>query len=307
MNDLNRAAASTDEIAKAVEQTLDARARAELAERTKAERDQAVAKNAQLENELADAKTTLERLQAAIDAAYAGATSDTPAEISKIDRALEVKGDGAGSAVHAAKVAWIADSRKAVAEALVAASNVEADSKLVEENEKLKAELDSMKSELRKAEIEHIFATVLEMEAEKVEKFVEAGLAKATDEAYAEWLEEKKVFAKEMLDLKKKGKDKDKKDAKADDAEAGLLEPSDRETSIDMHGAVLRSGLGRVPGDVARTPRSKLTAAADLDNLFEEVDEPDLAGASAGEGNPGSPMGKLVANLLGQKSEDKDN
>ena len=300
MNDLNRAAASADEVADKVEQVLDARERKAEAARAQADLQQTKAANAELESELAKAKETLDALQSAIDSAYAGATSDTPEEIAKIDRALEVK-DGAGDAVFAAKIAWIADSRKAVAEALVNKQDLEADAKLIEENEKLKAELDSMKSDIRKAELEHLFASVLEMDAAKVEKLVELGLSQATDEAYNAWLEEKKVFAKEMLDLKKGKKGKDKK---ADDAEAGLLEPSQRETPIDDHGATLRSDHGRAPADMSRTPRSKLTAAADLDGLFEEVDEPNLAGASgAGEANAGSPMGKLVANLLGQKEE----
>lgn len=302
MNDLNRAAASADEIAKGVAKALEAQKNAEAVERTKVERDQAVARNAQLENELAQAKSALERLQAAIDSAYAGATSNTPAEIVKIDRALQVKGDGAGEAVLAGKVAWIADSRKAIAEALVQNKDVEADTKLIEENTALKAQLTSIKQDLRQREIEYLFDEVLGLEADEVKKFVEAGLAKADDESYNEWLEEKKLFAKKMLDMKKK-MSKDDKGKASEDAEAGLLAPSQRETPIEDHGAVLRALHGRAPADMPRVPRSKLTAAADLDAMFEEVEEPNLAGASADEGNANSPMGHLVASLLGQKKD----
>lgn len=303
MNDLNRAAASAEEIAKTVEQTLDARERTAAAKQNEADLQKVTARNAELENELANAKSALERLQAAIDTAHAGATSDTPAEISKIDNAIEVKGAGAGDAVWAAKVAWIADSRKAVAEALVQNKDVEADTKLIEENTALKAELTSIKTDLRKREIEYLFDEVLGLEASEVEKFVEAGLAKATDEDYSEWLDEKKLFAKKMLDLKKDKKGKDDKEAKAEDAEAGLLAPSQRETPVEDHGAVLRSLHGRAPADMPRVPRSKLTAAADLDAMFEEVNEPNLAGASADEGNSDSPMGHLVASLLNPKKD----
>jgi len=302
MNDLNRAAASAEEIQKGVEKALDARQRAEAAERTAADLQKATAKNAQLESNLAEAKEALASLQNAIDQAYAGATTDTPAEISKIDKALEVKGPGAGDAVWAAKIAWIADSRKAVASALVENKDVEADTKLIEENTALKAELNTIKTDLRKREIEYLFAEVLEMSKEETDKFVEAGLAKATDEDYNTWLDEKKLFANKMLDLKKK---KDKKDESkaSEEADAGLLEPSDRETGIEDHGAKLRPDLGRVPSDMPRVPRTKLNASADLDAMFEEVDGPNLAGASADENKAPSAMTRLVAGLLKSKND----
>jgi hypothetical protein len=41
--------------------------------------------------------------------------------------------------------------------------------------------------------------------------------------------------------------------------------------------------------------------------MFEEVSEPNLAGADAGEaGQGGSAMGHLVASLLGQKNKKED-
>ena len=300
MNDLNRAAASTEDVKTAVSEALEARERAEASKRTKADLDQAVANVADLESKLALSASALETLQSAIDQAYAGATTDTPAEISKIDQALNVKGEGAGDAVFAAKIAFIADSRKAIATALVENKDVEADTKLIEENTALKAELDSIKTDLRKNEIEHLFATVLEMTDDEVAKFVEAGLAKASDEDYSEWLDEKMIFAKKMLDLKKDKKGKDKKD----DAEAGLLSPSQRETPVDDNDAVLRSRNGRAPADIPRTPRSKLSAsAADLETMFEEVNEPNLSAANAEGGNSGSPMGHLVASLIPSKKD----
>ena len=301
MNDLNRAAASSDDIALGVEKALDARERIEAASRTKVDLDQAQSRLAELEDKLAKASTDLERLQSAIDQAYAGATSNTPEEIAKIDQALEVKGEGAGDAVFAAKIAWIANSRKAVAEALVNNKDLEADTKLIEENTALKAELASIKTDLRKREIEYLFAEVLEMSDEKVVKFVELGLSQASDEAYKIWLDEKKVFAREMLDLKR---DKGQTGA-GDDTEAGLLSPSQRETGIDDDGAILRSENGRAPADMPRAPRSKLTAAGDLDDLFEEVNEPNLAGANISEGKSVSPMGDLIAGLL-DTNKDKE-
>jgi hypothetical protein len=307
MNDLNRAAASAEEIAQSVEKALEARDRVEASKRTKADLDQAVARVTELEDKLAKAEKTLEVLQAAIEQAYAGATSDTPPEIVKIDKALEVKGAGAGDATWAAKISWIADSHKAVAEALVENKDLEADTKLIEENKTLKAELDAMKTDLRQREITYLFADVLEMTKEEVEKFVNAGLAKTSDEEYAEWLEEKKIFAKKMLELKKPKDKKEKKEEKteaAEDAEAGLLTPTQRETPVDDYDAVLNPRHGRAPADMPRVPRSKLTASEDLETMFEEVDEPNLAGADAGEENSGSPMGGLVATLL-DKTKDK--
>jgi hypothetical protein len=307
MNDLNRAAASKDDIAQGVAEALEARDRAEAAKRTEADLQSAQARKVALENELAEAKSALEQIRAAVDTAYAGATQDTPEEIARIDRALDVK-DGAGDAVWAAKIAWIADSRKAVANALVENKDVEADTNLIEENTALKAELNSIKQDLRTREIEYLFAELLGLEDDEVDKFVKAGLAKATDELYNEWLDEKKLFAKKMLELKNK-KDKDKKEESkaAEDAEAGLLSPSDRETSIDDRGAVLRPRNGRAPADMPRVPRSRLAASADLEALFEEVNEPNLAGASADEGSNGeSPMGQLVASLLDNKKGKED-
>lgn len=296
MNDLNRAAASREDIQDAVQSALEATKKAEAAERVQADLETTKARNAELENEKGQADASLEALRAAIDHAFeeakAGATSSTPEEIAKIDRALQSK---SGDAVWAAKIAWINDSRSKAAEAATANVDASNDEQLTEENALLKKELASLKSDIREAEIKYLFAEVLDMEEDEVKTFVEAGLKLESDEAYAEWMEEKKLFAKKLMKMMKKEK---KGDKKADDAEAGLLSPSQRETSIEDHGATLRSELGRVPGDVARTPRSKLTAAANLDDLFEEVEEPNLAGASAGEGNAEAPMGKLVAGLL---------
>lgn len=310
MNDLNRAAASADEIKQGVELALDARERAEAAKRTENDLVTANAQKADLEKKLDQAKSALERLQAAIENAYAGATSDTPEEIAKIDRALDVK-EGAGDAVWAAKISWLADSRKAHANAHANNEDVEADTKLIEENAMLKAKLDAINTDIRTREITWLFAEIMEMNEEEVAKFVKSGLAQDSDEKYAEWLEEKKVFAKKMIETKKKGpgyKAEDNADkAKSQqelDAEAGLLAPSQRETSVDDLGAVLRGRNGSAPSDLSRTPRSKLTAGIeDLEIMFEEVDGPNLAGANANEGNVASPMGQLVTGLLDTKKD----
>jgi hypothetical protein len=305
MNDLNRAAASRDEIQDAVERALAAEKKAEQAERTKADLSSATARAADLESQLTQANAVLAKLQEAIDHAFEAAKAAAPDEIARVDRALNDKGAGAGDAVWAAKIAWIDESRAKAQQALTEDGKAEAQEKLVEENALLRKELASLKSDIRKAEIVYLFQDVLEMSEAEVETFVKAGLALETDDAYTAWLDEKKIFAKKMIELKpKKGKEKDKEKA-ADDTEAGLLEPSQRETPIDDLGAVLRPQNGRAPADMPRVPRSKLTAAADLDAMFEEVDEPNLAGANADEGNSDSPMGKLVAGLLNKP--DKDN
>ncbi len=308
MNDLNRAAASADEITQSVERAFDAHERVEANKRTKVDRDEAVSRVADLEGKLAKAASTLEALQTAIDQAYAGATSNTPPEISKIDQALSVKGAGAGNATWTAKIAFIADSHQAVANALANNEDVEADVKLIEENAALKAELTSIKTDLRKREITYLFAEILDMDAEEVASFVKAGLAKNSDEDYAEWLDEKKLFAKKMLDFKKKSEDKDdekkKKEKASDDTEAGLLSPTQRETSIDDLDAILRPELGRAPSDVSRTPRSK--SSASVDEMFEEIDEPNLAGANPTEVRNSSPMGHLVASLLPGNKKNKE-
>jgi Multidrug resistance efflux pump len=305
MNDLNRAAASEDQIQKALESALASRDKAAAQERVKAELEAAQKTLAQKETEVAEAKSALETLKAAIDRAFESAkASSAPAEIAKIDQALKVTGPGAGDAVFAAKIAWIEDSRRAAASRPegVDAKSVE---KLTEEKALLQKELASLKNDIRQAEIEHLFGNILEMNAEEVATFVKAGLAQATDEAYTAWLDEKKLFAKKLFEkMGKKGKKEET--CASDDAEAGLLSPSDRETPVEDRGAVLRPGLGRVPSDVRRTPRSKLTAAQALDKMFEEVVEPNLAGANAGEVKNESPMKNLVASLLGKQTDNKE-
>ncbi len=303
MNDLNRAAASEEQIQKALVGALEARERAAAQERVKTDLDVAQKALAQKDADLANAKSALETLKAAIDRAFESAkASAAPAEIAKIDQALSVSGPGAGDAVFAAKIAWIEDSRRAAASK--PEGDAKAQEKLTEENALLRKELAGLKNDIRQAEIEHLFGNILEMSADEVATFVKAGLAQATDEAYTAWMDEKKLFAKKLFEkMGKKGK-KDESCA-SEDAEAGLLQPSDRNSPVEDRGAVLRPGLGRVPSDVRRVPRSKLTAAQALDDMFVEVNEPNLAGANAGEGKNESPMKGLVASLLG-KSDNKE-
>jgi len=301
MNDLNRAAASSDEIQKAVEGALESRERVAAQKRQEAELATTQRALAEKDAELVNTMSALDTLKAAIDLAFESAKATaTPDEIAKIDQALKVKGAGAGDAVFAAKIAWIEESRRA------AASKPEGDAKamekLVEEKALLQKELATLKSDIRQAEIEHLFRNILEMTEEEVATFVKAGLAQANDEAYTAWLDEKKLFAKKLFE--KMGKKK--KEEATSDSEAGLLSPSDRETPVEDHGAVLRPNLGRVPSDVRRVPRSKLTAAQALDAMFEEVVEPDLAGANAGENKVENPMKGLVASLLGNVEEKKE-
>lgn len=312
MNDLNRAAASKDEIQDAVQAALAATKKVEAQERVQADLVDSTVRVAELEAELKVSDDALATLKAAVDHAFesakAGATASTPEEIAKIDQALNVKGPGAADAVWAAKIAWIENSRSKATESLASSEDVDVNEKLVEENALLKKELATIKNEIREVELKHLFANVLEMTEDEVKTFVDAGLKIESDEAYAEWMDEKLVFAKKMMELKPKKGDKKKEEA-SDDSEAGLLSPSQRETPIEDHGATLRPELGRAPGDVPRVPRSKLTAAADIDALFEEVDGPNLAGAqAAGDGvTRANPMGQLVAGLLNKPSDNKDN
>jgi hypothetical protein len=313
MNDLNRAAASEDQIQKALEGALEARDRAAAQKRTEADLVSAQKTLAQKEGDLASAKAALDTLKAAVDRAFEAAkASATPDEIAKIDQALQVKGAGAGDAVFAAKIAWIDESRRAAASKPVDGV-AKAEEKLLatlEENALLRKELAALKNDIRQAEIEHLFRDILEMNDDEVATFVKAGLAQPNDEAYTTWLDEKKLFAKKLFDkMGKMGKmDKMEKMGKkgkeyaSEDAEAGLLSPSDRETPVEDHGAVLRTQHGRVPSDVRRVPRSKLTAAQALDTMFEEVAEPNFAGASADEVVVQSPMKGLVASLLGKSN-----
>lgn len=296
MNDLNRAAAS-EEIQKALESALETRERAAAQKRIVEDLAGTQKALAQKENDLASAKASLDTLKVAIDRAFESAkASATPAEIAKIDQALSVMGPGAGEAVFAAKIAWIDESRRAVASS--PSGNAKAQEKLTEENALLRKELAALKSDIRQAEIEHLFRNILEMNDEEVATFVKAGLAQETDEAYSVWMEEKKLFAKKLFERMNKKVKKDETCA-SEDAEAGLLQPSDRETPVADHGATLRPGLGRVPSDVRRVPRSKITAAQALDDMFVEVSEPNLAGGSAGEVKNERPMQGLVAGLLG--------
>lgn len=321
MNDLNRAAASgpgEEEIETALDRVLARREQKQDAQRAQAELSDLRTKAAEFEQLLKDKDATIAYLRNAIDKAFnsakAGATDNTPAEIAKIDQALEVEGDGAGEAVWKAKIDWIEASRSAAAKA----AKANASEQLIQENEALKAELGEIKNEFRQASIEHLFSDVLGMEDSKVETFVKAGLAQQTDEDFDNWFEEKKIFAQEILSARAKYDGEDKKDKmkkmmemkKKKDAEAGLLVPEDRDTPIEDHGAVLRSRLGRVPNDMSREPRSKLSASvADIVDMFEEVEEPNLAGASYdnddAEGGPSTNMRSLVEAMMMSKKDKK--
>jgi hypothetical protein len=296
MNDLNRAAASAAEVQAAVVDALAARDRATASAARDLELTNVKQELATVKQTLSQADATIKGIEEAVDAAFEQARATAaPAEIARIDQALKVKGPGAGDAVFAAKIAFINQTRASL---VPASGDAKATEKLTEENAILRKELATLKNGIRQAEIEYLFRDLLEMEDKEVEVFVKAGLACATDAAYDAWMEEKKIFAKKIAD--KMGK---KKPA-ADDTEAGLLSPSDSETPVEDRGAVLRPELGRAPSDVRRVPRSKISA--ELDSMFEEIREPNLSGADAGEVQAANPMRKLVASLLGKSEDTKD-
>ena len=299
MTNLDRTAASADQIQDAVLRALSADKKAAEAERVKADLENARTKVVTLETNLAKEKDSLAKLRTYVDKAFneAKAVSTAP-EIAEIDRALNTQGDG--DAVWNAKLSWLAKTSAEAKQALANSANANINEKLVEENALLKKELASLKNDIRKAEIEYLFKDVLEMNDQETEVFVKAGLSLQDDASYTAWLDEKKLFAKKMLDLKNK---KDKKDD-SEDCEAGLLAPKDGATLLPKQ-AALKSQWGKVPSNVAGTPRSKLSASADLDAMFEEVKEPNLAGASTNQDTDVSnPMTKLVASLLNKSSKD---
>ncbi len=314
MNDQNRTAASNrEDIRDAVVEAMTDERKAHAAQALTVDYETAQRQVAKLEADLTAKSDELESVRAAIDEAFAGATANTPPEIQKIDDALNVKGAGAGKATWAAKLDWLTSSRSAAALALeeaVKGGDADVDvEKLVEQNATLKQELASLKGEIRETEIRYLFEDKFGMDEDEVKVFVEAGLSKETDEAYKAWMDEKIILARTLLakkdkkgpgykgDKNKENLDKLRKQA-AEDVEAGLLAPSDSETPVDDYGALLRPRNGRMIRDISRTPRSKLTAAENIDELFEDSDEPNLAGAAGGVGDGKSPMGRLVANLF---------
>lgn len=271
MTNLEKVAASqAPDVEGVVQKALDQRAKAEAA--------------AKLEKDFADAKAKVASLEAthqkvigALEKTYLAARAAVPSEIAKIDQALNsLNGDD----VWAAKLAWIVDSLKATA----SVSNSQ--DKLVDENKKLKAELDKIKAAARKAQIEYLFATVLKMEKDEVETLTKIGMSQSTDEAFEAWMDEKKLFAKKLL----------KNDA-------GALEFVDTQAPSNIDGAVLDSRLGKVPSAVPPA-KNKLTGSLNLDELFDEVKEPNLA-VNSDNSKALSPMGKLVAGLFPSK-EKKD-
>lgn len=209
--------------------------------------------------------------------ALAGATGDTPPEISKIDAATGVKGDGAGEAVFSAKIAWIQSS---------VASLIEKAAKA----EELEKEIAVAVQAVRASEIRETFAGVLQ-DAE-IEQFVTMGSAISDDSEYEAWIAEKKFFAEALKgqattpDFKKKLDEKKKEDKKSDAAEifAALIE---RRKSDGMEGFLQPGGLGiesGARGPFPDTPRFKIAGSADdADTTLENVEPQDginLAGAS---------------------------
>lgn len=291
MNDLNKAVAGDTEAA--VRKVFEEKERASAADKLKAQIAENENKVSQLEAKLRDKDTAvtsaskqLEQASALVDelalnVVKAGATSHTPEEIAKIDRAFT------GAEKFAAKIAWIRDSLKA--------------SVNVDEVKQLRAENKALKATVRKDEVTKLLASIFE--AAELESLV-AKASEMSDADYKSWLEDKVLFAKKMDEKMQKFMKKEEKDK----GKGGVLEPKDGAEQVDMHGVELNKMGGKkgVPSSVPN--RFKIAGDMNIEEVVEEVTEVDLSGSTAENvsDEQSRPMRGLVASLLGkEKQEDK--
>lgn len=209
--------------------------------------------------------------------ALAGATGDTPPEISKIDSA------SGGEEAFQAKIAWIQNS---VASLITQASKAE----------DLEKEIVVATQAVRAAEIRETLAGVLG--DDEIEQFVTIGTSLTGDEAYEAWLAEKKFFAEALkgqaaenpFEKMKKDK-KEKKDEKKSDASEIFAALIERRKQADAGEGYLQNGdLGiesGARGPFPDTPRFKIAGSADdADAALENVEPQagiNLAGANASD------------------------
>ena len=219
MNDLNRAAASDEQIQAAVERALAAQEEQARIARNEQELGEAKATVAELNEKVEAAEQQLAQLKQAVDTAFDNARAEASAdEISAIDEAL----DGGAADLFAAKIQWIARSRaadeqqaEAQDETAEQAEDNSVEAALVEENAALKAELADLKSQARNAELNSIFAA-FELDADEVQAYVEAGQKIEDEDAFMAWLDESKTEAKAKMDKKADEKKEEVKEEKSE-------------------------------------------------------------------------------------------
>ncbi len=232
----------------------------------------------------------------------AGATGDTPPEVSKIDSASD------GDAAFAAKMSWIQNSLKTVASA-------------AERAQELEEELATAAVELRAEEIRGLFKGLAT--DQEIDALVTIGTSYDTDESYDLWLKEKQWVAARLTDQSgteakipdafKKGKDKDKakedEKSEANKAVDALLSNTPAGVKFAQDDLGISSGLNA--GQI-RVPRHKVAGSADGDpdetlaNAKPDDKGVDLASAGQGEnsGTESKPAMRVLAEELFPKDEE---
>ena len=308
MNDLNRAAASDEQIQAAVERALAAQEEQARIARNEQELGEAKATVAELNEKVEAAEQQLAQLKQAVDTAFDKARAEASAdEISAIDEAL----DGGAADLFAAKIEWIARSR-AADENVDEAEDNSAEASLVEENAALKAELADLKTQARNAELNSIFAA-FELDAEEVQAYVEAGQKIEDEDAFMAWLDESKTEAKAKMDKKADEKKEEvmeekseAKEQKDEEKPASLKKDEEKKEEKEAKAEELTEEVEQTEA-AADESDVEDSAVANLDEMFEEVSEPNLGGASSAEAAANPVMGKLVAKLLRDPRNTQDN
>jgi len=274
------------------------------------------------EAKVEELKSQMEKYGEAVDQLVqehtaAGATNDTPAEISAIDSA------DSGEAAFAAKIAWIQKSMASLRDKAVRADELE-------------AELAKAESIVREQEVRSLFSENFSEEA------IEIMVSRAStldEEAYQVWRDEKELMVIEMTQaadkkekklppfMKKGGdKDKDKSNEKCDAnvfeallalrrAESGTASPDT--PPYEPHlinpngGDGVNSGVTPASPGLS-TPRHKIAGSAgdDLANQLEnaQADGSDvsLAGSQVGDEGEGVSPFRVLAGLVTDDNETND-
>lgn len=299
-------------VAKAVADALEAREAAKVAAEAEkvakakaAEFEKTAAANAEkvvsLEAAFKDAEAksvaNLEVLKthaAALDevvTALAGATSDTPPEISKIDAAT---GSDSGDAVFNAKIAWIKNS---------IASKIEP---MAKELADFKVSLAEAAAALREQEVISLLKDYL---SEDEVKAMVAVASKKTEADYAEWRAEKELFIERIKGAKapKADKKEDKSaDKKEDSKEGGCMAAIFNQLATLRRGAnaqEIKSGVG---SGALKNPRFKIAGGEEILDGVKPEEKMDLSAAKGGdEAEAENPYRSLATMLVNNVSSEK--